>query len=423
MYHLAPSPPTAPLPNEGALPSGTDDEAFHSETMPLHLLGKKSWHVYNADNVARVQRDEAAARAREEADEERMQAADAERRLAILRGEVPLPLEGGGEDQDERKRRLHGTSAETPAAASRDGDSRRADRKKRKRAGEDDTDFEMRVAREQAEAGDRVARELLVGPSAKPFSSSSSAAAPLVDSRGHISLFGEVDEMGQQRFLPPGGRGNSSSEKNEEAEREAAQTKRQFQDQYQMRLVNAAGKDGLGLTDGGPWYAAPDGDSSSAAPVPSKNVFGRDDPGRKAREAARLDASDPLAMMKRGAAKVREVDKERRREAEERQRELESLRKEERRSKKHRRRREEGRSGGNRTRDGVDTASGRHAEHEGQESSRHRRHNGSPKGERDSQHGKHRHGGDESHRHQSYKPKAISDRHDSKHRRHRDGDR
>ncbi|KAK0706928.1 hypothetical protein B0T26DRAFT_728614 [Lasiosphaeria miniovina] len=393
--------------------------------MPLHLLGKKSWHVYNADNVARVQRDEAAARAREEADEERMQAADAERRLAILRGEVPLPLEGD-EDQDERKRRLYGTSAETPAAAaSRDGDSRRADRKKRKRAGEDDTDFEMRVAREQAEAGDRVARDLLVGPSAKPFSSASSAAAPLVDSWGHISLFGEVDEVGQQRLLLPGGRSNSSSGKNEEAEREAAQKKRQFQDQYQMRLVNAAGRDGLGLTDGGPWYAAPDGDSSSAAPVPSKNVFGRDDPGRKGREAARLDASDPLAMMKRGAAKVREVDKERRREAEERQRELESLKKEERRRKKHRRRREEGESGCDRTRDGVDRVSGRHAGSEGRESTRHRRRDGAPEEQRDSRHGKHRHRGDESHRHRSYKPEATDDRHrhDSRHRRHRDGDR
>lgn len=54
--------------------------------MPLHLLGKKSWNVYNTDNIERVRRDEAAARAREEADEQRMQEEDAERRLKILRG-------------------------------------------------------------------------------------------------------------------------------------------------------------------------------------------------------------------------------------------------------------------------------------------------------------------------------------------------
>ena len=57
--------------------------------MPLHLLGKKSWNVYNTDNVERVRRDEADARAREEAAEQLMQEQDAERRIALLRGEEP----------------------------------------------------------------------------------------------------------------------------------------------------------------------------------------------------------------------------------------------------------------------------------------------------------------------------------------------
>ncbi|KAK3314665.1 hypothetical protein B0H66DRAFT_317894 [Apodospora peruviana] len=294
--------------------------------MPLHLLGKKSWNVYNTDNIARVQRDEAAARAREEAEEQRMQEADAERRLAILRGETLPPLP----DEREDEKRREADREKTAAGARRDreilGAADDHGRRKRKRAGEDDTDYEMRVARERAEAGDRVAREL-----AAPGTTTS---VLLIDGAGHISLFGPAEEKTQNPR-------QQGIEKNEEAEREAARKKREFEDQYQMRLVNAAGKDGLGLTDGGPWYAAPDGDAPAATLVPSKNVFGRDDPGRKVREAARLNASDPLAMMKSAAAKVRELGKERKREAEEREQALRALRNEEHRREKRRRRREE----------------------------------------------------------------------------------
>ncbi|KAJ2986204.1 hypothetical protein NUW58_g5139 [Xylaria curta] len=54
-----------------------------------HLLGKKSWNVYNPANIARVKRDEAEAQVRAEAEEKRQQDAEAKRRLAILRGEDP----------------------------------------------------------------------------------------------------------------------------------------------------------------------------------------------------------------------------------------------------------------------------------------------------------------------------------------------
>ncbi|KAK1761066.1 hypothetical protein QBC47DRAFT_20883 [Echria macrotheca] len=271
--------------------------------MPLHLLGKKSWNVYNADNIARVQRDEAAARAREEADDQRMQERDAERRLAILRGEVPPPLE------DEP---VAETSPAQPDRSHRDGLPR-----KRKRAGEDDTDFEIRVARDRASAVDGAVKEVR--------SATATACVSLVDERGHISLFSEAE----------GRRG----EKNEEAEREAQKKKREMQDQYQMRLSNAAGRDGVGLTGPGPWYATADGEASAAL-VPSKNVWGKDDPGRKVREVARLDASDPLAMIKRGAAKVKELAKDRQREALDREREIKELKREERRREKKRRREE-----------------------------------------------------------------------------------
>ncbi|KAK3344822.1 hypothetical protein B0H65DRAFT_524105 [Neurospora tetraspora] len=291
--------------------------------MPLHLLGKKSWNVYNTDNVARVRRDEAEARAREEAEEQRMQQVDAERRLAILRGEVPPPLE------------------EPPAADSSNHGRRHRERdpltegRKRKRAGEDDTDYEMRVARERATAGESAAREL-----SGPVKSTSITTASLVDSRGHITLFAE-EEL-------------KLAEKDEKTETEASKKKREEAEQHQVRFTSAAGRDAEGLlAKNGPWYATPDGDV--AALVPSKNVFGKEDPGRKAREVERLSASDPLAMMKRGAKMVRDLNKERERENEERERELKDLRKEERRREKrrrteHRRERHDSREpGGNET--------------------------------------------------------------------------
>ncbi|KAL0470306.1 hypothetical protein QR685DRAFT_571446 [Neurospora intermedia] len=247
-----------------------------------HLLGKKSWNVYNADNVARVRRDEAEARAREEAEEQRMQQVDAERRLAILRGEVPPPLE------------------EQPPASESSHDHGRRHRerdpliegRKRKRAGEDDTDFEMRIARERATAGQNAAREL-----SGPVKSTSITAttASLVDSRGHITLFSE-EEL---RLV----------EKDGKTETDAVKKKREEAEQHQVRFTSAAGRDAEGLlARNGPWYATPDGDV--AVLVPSKNVFGKEDPGRKAREVERLSASDPLAMMKRGA-KMKSDDEKR----------------------------------------------------------------------------------------------------------------
>lgn len=241
-----------------------------------------------------------------------MQEADAARRLAILRGEVPPPLEPPSEP--------HGP----PTSRSHDRDPYGGGSRKRKRHGEDDTDFEMRLARERATLGAQATRELAPA-AARPAPTITTAPASLVDSKGHISLFSEA-ETARPR------------EGNKEATEEAARKERELKDQYQMRLVNAAGKDGQGLTDGGPWYASADGEVSGAL-VPSKNVFGRDDPKRKVREAVRLGASDPLAMMKRGAKMVRELGKDRKREAEERERDLKALEREERREEKRRERR------------------------------------------------------------------------------------
>ncbi|KAL7750483.1 Leukocyte receptor cluster member 1 [Sorochytrium milnesiophthora] len=51
----------------------------------MNILPHKSWHVYNKDNVARVRRDEALAKAREDELKQRATEADREHRLQVLR--------------------------------------------------------------------------------------------------------------------------------------------------------------------------------------------------------------------------------------------------------------------------------------------------------------------------------------------------
>ena len=148
--------------------------------MPLHLLGKKSWNVYNADNVDRVRRDEADARAREEAAEQLMQEQDAERRIALMRGEQPPALPAVTDESHDNEH------AHDP----RQSDGR--ERKRRKLKGEDDTEREMRYAREDAEAGSRM-RE-----SFKQVKTKDAALddAPLQDRRGQIQLVPAPEDGG-----------------------------------------------------------------------------------------------------------------------------------------------------------------------------------------------------------------------------------
>ncbi|KAG5792268.1 hypothetical protein H9Q69_008696 [Fusarium xylarioides] len=266
--------------------------------MPLHLLGKKSWNVYNADNIARVRRDEAAAKAAEEAEEQRMQEIDAQRRLAILRGEVPPPIEDEKPPKDEE-----------PPVRNRDASQRTSTRRKRKLLGEDDTDFEMRIAREN----DNSALVRI-----EPEKKKSTSSVPLVDHNGHIDLLGDE-------------KSRAHAEKNEEAEKEAKKKNQSYEDQYTMRFSNATGKDGVLK----PWYSQ----SDAAAPDAStKDVWGNQDPNRKERDAKRIASNDPLAMMKKGASKVREIKQERKRFQEEREEELKQMRRDERHREKRRRR-------------------------------------------------------------------------------------
>ncbi|KUI67124.1 hypothetical protein VM1G_02983 [Cytospora mali] len=381
--------------------------------MPLHLLGKKSWNVYNADSIARVQRDEAAAAAAEQAAEQRMQEVDAARRLAILRGETPPPLPEAEPEIDPCDKKF----------TRRDRDSSGFQSKKRKRAGEDDTDFEMRLARERAELGDKVAGEVVVVKA--------KGSGDIVDKAGHINLVG----------APPAPA--PAAEKNPEHEREAAKKKRELEDQYQMRFSNAAGRDGFAA--GAPWYAKADGRVATAVTVdpattkrdvnaeigmeaPTKNVWGNDDPKRQMRAVQRLTTDDPLAMMKTGAKRVREVEKERRREVEERERELRELRSEERRREK---RRKHGKRYKDRDEDHTRSRSHRseHSEHSerrhesGKRDERRRRHRDDESEQRrDRDRDRERHGDRSRERdrdHERDRPRRPHGDHEDRHQQHR----
>jgi hypothetical protein len=110
--------------------------------MPLHLLGKKSWNVYNPANIERVKRDEAEARRKAIDEEKRSLQDDASDRFNSLKQQSFI---GSGERKS----------------------------LKRKLPGEDDTDREIRLAGE---------RDL---PASKRGRSDDGS---IVDSNGHIAL-------------------------------------------------------------------------------------------------------------------------------------------------------------------------------------------------------------------------------------------
>ena len=266
-------------------------------------MGKKSWNVYNADNIAKVKRDEAAAAAREEAEEQRMQEADAERRIQILRGlkaePPPAPVEGQAEAERDRT-----------GAPGRE-------RKRRRIAGEDDTDRDIRFAQEN--------NALVPAKAEMQLKSKKSSDAPITDINGHINLF---PAEGSRRHAP----------KNAEVEAEKAKKQKEYEDQYTMRFSNAAGfKQAIGQK---PWYQTigVDGNEDGKPEAVSKDVWGNEDPRRKERQTMRIAADDPLAAIQRGVAGVREVEKERRKWKEEKEREMREIEAAERRRRKRKKR-------------------------------------------------------------------------------------
>lgn len=242
-----------------------------------------------------MKRDEALAAAAEAAEEERMQEIDSLRRMQILRGEepTPLPIEDSPKVDSSKRPREYG-----------DGTGR--ERKRRKRAGENDTEFEMRVAQDIT-SGDNREKQLVLRKDVD---------APLVDHKGHIDLFPQPKPTSHKEI-----------QKNEEAEREAAKKKKEYEDQYTLKFSNAAGfKSSLGSD---PWYKKTNS-TIVEEEMPGKDVWGNEDPRRKEREAKRIVSNDPLAMMKAGARQVRQVEKERKSWREEKDREMTALEQQER---------------------------------------------------------------------------------------------
>ncbi|KAK3110794.1 hypothetical protein LTR53_014548 [Teratosphaeriaceae sp. CCFEE 6253] len=263
--------------------------------MVLHLLGKKSWNVYNNDNVERVRRDEAEAAAREEAEEQRMQEEDAARRIAILRGEAVAPLpESAPVDRPEAD-----ASSRTRRARDADAAGEPRERKRRKLRGEDDTDADIRFARETAQSGEKAK---------EAFARTSADDGPLIDHAGHFQLIPAPDIKAIRE-----------AEKKAEQEAEKAKKRKREEDQVTSRFSDAAGyKQGMAK----PWYASnkPASAVSDAAgkavvelDVPERDVWGNEDPRRKDRERSRISSSDPFAAMQHAQRQLKQStqDKER----------------------------------------------------------------------------------------------------------------
>jgi hypothetical protein len=277
--------------------------------MPLHLLGKKSWNVYNTAAIERVRKDEADAKAREEAAEQRMQEEDASSRIAILRGGKPLPPPESPETVNE--------NASRQRERERRPDDRPRERKRRRLGDENETDAEIRFAREDDAASKKVRDVLGARRNEENVS--------LVDGGGHIQLVPVPDERDLRK-----------AEKNAEYEAEKAKKRKREEDQYTMRFSNAAGYS-KGVAN--PWYAAPTSQTSADTKLvlpetQGKGVWGNEDPRRVQRDQQRIASNDPFAMMQAAQRQLKQREKERAKWQAERDRELEELKREEEQSRK-----------------------------------------------------------------------------------------
>jgi len=244
--------------------------------MPLHLLGKKSWNVYNPTNIARVRQDEAKAAAEAEAADQRMQEEDSVRRIASLRGEVPPPITcdvATDKEGSVSRKRL-------PSVDFSLENDRILAKKRRKLRGEDDTDRDIRVAREDHD-GATVVRDRL---------QKQQPSYNLTDTKGHIQLFEDQDDKtlnskGSEKIV---GRTPSNSENLTVG----------------MKFSDASG---FNVDPSGPWYAS---NVTNRAPINRVNAFGKPDPERADRDQRRVILNDPMAMMKKAQQQLKKASQE-----------------------------------------------------------------------------------------------------------------
>ncbi|KAL4931195.1 uncharacterized protein BDV17DRAFT_257355 [Aspergillus undulatus] len=265
-------------------------------------------------------------------------------------------------------------------------------RKRRRLAGEDDTDRDIRHAREDAELALAKREELIHARKTKDD-------APLYGRDGHINLFPE-EKSGKW------------IETNPEAEKEAADKQRSYEDQNTMRFSNAAGfRQSVGKD---PWYSSSHGAGIAPEALTSKDVWGNEDPMRREREKARMDLNDPLAAMKRGVRQLKSVEEERRKWNQERRRELDALKSAEKSQSCHRRRLP-------RSKDSLedfklDGSPEKGSEHGYRRSDRHHRHRHDETSSRSHRRRSHSRSRSRSHRHSHHRHRH-DDRHDSRRRR------
>jgi len=285
--------------------------------MPLHLLGKKSWNVYNSGNIEKVRRDEAAAAALEAAGEQQMQEVDAERRLRILRGDCS-PLKSTEIALREPTGR--------PTRGDTTVDARTLKRKRRH--GKDDTDADIRHACELQELarngdGQRTGKEQAIRPASK---------ALIIDGKGNINLFPNESPKSERGTIA-----GTEGKKNVEAEAEARKREREMEDQYTMRFSNAAGF--KASVDEKPWYYS--GEARSIRTATDREDDKRREARTKEKRERRMAADDPLAAITRGIQGVRKAEKSRKEWERDRVAEMRGSREDERKAAGRRRRREE----------------------------------------------------------------------------------